>query len=405
MSEDAGVSGSACRKPVDFPFAYGRTTLVNPWETIVPDHCKGPDILYASAVLHAGTPAWVPRRLADLRTIYRDTIHFSNSDMAPFAPLIGEHWQVLPLESNPPDHGRYRRVLNSYFTTGAVARLDDEMRRAARGYALAIREQGECDFMTSFAFEFPIRVFLQLMGMPQDMIAQFLQWENGLLHSPDLETLAAATREVVEYLTTTIESRKRQPREDLISKIAASRTDQGGLSDQELLGVCFNLFIGGLDSVSTNMAWQIFHLATHPDDQRQLRSDPSSIPAAIDELQRYYAAITTYRRCTQPFDVAGVTILPGEYVAMSTTVAGRDDRAYKEPDTVRFDRRPSHVTFGFGPHTCLGVHLARREMNIALREFLQIVPEFQLQPGALIRTLLHSTIQPEIVPIVWEPTS
>jgi cytochrome P450 len=386
----------------DFPFAYGKTTLENPWETIVPDYCQGPDILYADAVLHAGMPAWVPRRLADLRTVYADTTHFSNADMAPFAPLVGQQWQVLPLEADPPAHGRYRGVLNPAFTPKAIARLDEKMRLAARGHAATMRDAGRCDFMAAFSLKFPILVFLELMGMPESMAPQFLDWENGLLHSPELDTLAAATREVERYLRGAIEERKHRPGDDLISHAVSSRTAaEGALSDDELLGICFNLFIGGLDSVSTNMGWQFFHLATHPLDQRRLREDPALIPAAVDELQRYYAAVTTYRRCIRPFEIAGVTIQPGEYVAMSTTVAGRDDRAYSNPNVVDLGRRPRHVAFGYGPHACLGLHLARREMRIALEEFLTTIPEFRLSADAPIRTLLHSTIQPVSVPIEW----
>jgi cytochrome P450 len=401
----AGLFGTDRSTPLsraDFPFAYGKTTLDNCWETIVPDYCKGPDILYADGVLHAGTPAWVPRRLADLRTVYADTTHFSNADMAPFAPLLGQRWQVLPLEADPPAHSRYRTVLNPAFTPKAIERLDEKMRHAARGHALALRHAKRCDFMAAFSLKFPILVFLELMGMPQSMAPQFLDWEHGLLHSQELDTLAAATREVVRYLQGVIEERKHRPGEDLISHAVSSRiAGEGALSDDELLGICFNLFIGGLDSVSTNMGWQCFHLATHPIDQRRLREDPGLIPAAVDELQRYYAAVTTYRRCTQPFEIAGVAIQPGEYVAMSTTVAGRDDRAYSNPNVVDLDRRPRHVAFGYGPHACLGLHLARREMRIALQEFLLAIPEFHLAADAPIQTLLHSTIQPMSVPIEW----
>jgi cytochrome P450 len=388
--------------PADFPFAYGKTTLENPWESIVPDYCEGPDILYADGVLHAGTPAWVPRRLADLRAVYADTTHFSNADMAPFAPLVGERWQVLPLEADAPAHARYRGVLNPAFTPKSIARLDEKMRLAARDHAMSMREAGRSDFMAAFALKFPILVFLELMGMPESMAAQFLDWENGLLHSAELDTLASATREVERYLRGAIEERKRRPGDDLISHAVGSRVSGAdGLSDDELLGICFNLFIGGLDSVSTNMGWQFFHLATHPLDQRRLRENPGLIPAAVDELQRYYAAVTTYRRCIRPFSIAGVAIEPGEFVAMSTTVAGRDDRAYSNPNVVDLDRRPRHVAFGYGPHACVGLHLARREMRIALEQFLATIPEFHLSADAPIRTLLHSTIQPESVPIEW----
>lgn len=386
----------------DWPFAYGRTTSANPWTSILPDYCRGPDILYADGVLHAGTAAWVPRRMADIRQIYADTQHFTSMGMAPFAALVDGEWSVLPLESDASAHTAYRKVLNPAFTPKAVAQLEDRMRRDARAHIARFRDAGQCDFMAEFALEFPIRVFLSLMAMPEDMAAQFLAWEHDLLHSPDLPTLSAATRAVVDYLTATIDERKRHPGADLISQaILARKTDGDALSDDELLGVCFNLFIGGLDSVSTNMAWQIFHLATHPVDQDALRRDVALIPAAIDEMQRYYAAITTYRHCIKPYDVAGITIRPGEFVAMSTTIAGRDDQEFAQPNEVRLDRRPRHIAFGYGPHLCLGVHLARREMKIALEEFLTAIPRFHLREDVPITTTLHSTLQPDVMPIAW----
>ncbi|AMK16862.1 MULTISPECIES: cytochrome P450 [Sphingobium] len=128
----------------------------------------------------------------------------------------------------------------------------------------------------------------------------------------------------------------------------------------------------------------------------------ASIPAAIDELQRYYAAITTYRRCIRPYSIAGVTIEPGEFVANSTTIAARDDREFQSPNEVRLDRRPRHVSFGYGQHTCLGVHLARREMKIAMEEFLSIIPEFRLRDDMPITTMMHSTLQPYVLPLAWD---
>lgn len=199
-------------EPVPFPFAYGRTTTSNPWESIVPEYCEGPDILYADGVLHSGTPAWIPRRLADLRVIYSDREHFLSAGMAPFAPLVGEDWYVLPLEADAPAHARYRAALNPAFLPKAIAQMDTKIRDAAHQHAIAMRDQGPCDFLAAFAFQFPILVFLDLMGMPQEMVGQFLEWENGLLHSFGLDTLRSSTRDVSAYLRAEIEDRKRQPR-------------------------------------------------------------------------------------------------------------------------------------------------------------------------------------------------
>jgi cytochrome P450 len=116
---------------------------------------------------------------------------------------------------------------------------------------------------------------------------------------------------------------------------------------------------------------------------------------------RAYAAVTTYRTCTKPVTINGVAMMPGDKVAMATPLAGRDPAEFDDPDTVRLDRRPRHVSFGYGVHTCVGMQLANREMRIAMEEFLAEIPPFRLNSDVPERTLLGGMIQPESVPLVW----
>ena len=116
-----------------------------------------------------------------------------------------------------------------------------------------------------------------------------------------------------------------------------------------------------MDTVSTNMAWQFRHLAEHPEHQRALRADPSLIPDAIEELMRAYPAVTTFRTCAHEVTIAGVTFQPGDKIAMPTCLAGRDPEAYEDADTVILGRKSRYMSFGYGPHLCVGMHLARRE--------------------------------------------
>ena len=116
---------------------------------------------------------------------------------------------------------------------------------------------------------------------------------------------------------------------------------------------------------------------------------------------RAYAAVTTFRTCVKETEIQGVRILPGDKVAMSTTLAGRDPQEYERPNEVILDRKPRHVSFAYGPHLCVGMHLARREMRIALEEFLAAVPEFRIADGATISCHLGGMIQPSTLPLVW----
>jgi len=385
-----------------FPYIFGTTTTQEPhldWAPAI--HAEGPDIFYAPHAYPGGSPAWVVRRMDHLREIYFDTDTFSSKDFSPFAKLIGESWINTPVEIDPPEHAKYRKMANPLFTPKAVSALDEKIRHYAVNYVEAFRAKGECEFMSQFAFEFPIKVFLELMDFPLEHTKQFLEWEYDLLHVADMDKIAAATRNVVDFLREQIEDRRKAPRDDIISYALDVDVDGAKLNDDELVGFSFNLFIGGLDTVSTNMGLQFTHLARNHEDQDFLRKNPEEIPHAIDELMRAYAAVTTFRTCTKETEFHGVTMMPGDKVMMSTTLAGRDPAGFDNPGKVDFSRRPRHVSFGFGPHTCIGMHLAKREMRIALEEFLGRIPQFSIKPGHDVEYHL-GMIQPVTLPLVWD---
>ena len=255
--------------------------------------------------------------------------------------------------------------------------------------------------MTDFAFPFPVAVVLDMMDLPQERLWDFQKWEHGLLHSGKLEVMQEATRNVVSYLREVIAERKKNPGDDLISAAIKSEVDGRKWTDDELVGYGFNLFIGGLDTVTANIGNQVRYLAENPDQQNLLRANPGMIGPAVEEFMRVFAAVTTFRVCVKETTVAGVTVKPGDKVAMCTTVAGRDGQAYDNPHQVRLDRKPTHVSFAVGPHFCLGVHLARRELRIALEELLAALPAFRIKPGETISSQVGGIIQPTRLPLVW----
>jgi cytochrome P450 len=150
------------------------------------------------------------------------------------------------------------------------------------------------------------------------------------------------------------------------------------------------------------MGLHFYHLATHPDDQTWLRANPSKLSQAIEELLRAYAAVTTWRICAREFSIGGVTMKPGDYVAMPTPLAARDPEDHEAPAVVRFDRKPTHLTFGFGPHRCLGAHLARRELQIGMQEMLAAIPSFRLKNGARVGFFVGNIIHAESLPLIWD---
>lgn len=385
----------------DYPFIMGAQTAENPFNTMVPALHDGPDLIYSTNFYPGFQPAWVPRRLETLQALYMDTEHFSSAAFSPFPLLIGEDWSLVPVEIDPPAHATYRTLLNPLFTPARLRGLEDRVREAARDTIAKFKGDGECEFMQAFALRFPIIVFLDLMGLPRDRMEQFLEWEFMLLHSLDIEDVAKGTRLSVDYLREVIEERRKNPVEDLISFAVTTTVDGRKLNDNELIGLCFNLFIGGLDTVSTNISWQIRHLAEHPEDQRRLRADPSLIPAAIEEMYRRYAAVTTFRTCVKQTTLHGVTIMPGDKIAMPTTLANTDPAAWERPFDVDFNRTPRHITFAYGVHRCVGAPLARRESVIAIEELLAAIPEFRIAEGEDLITELGPILQPKNLPLVW----
>ena len=383
-----------------FPYVFGMTTREDPFADWAPAVHEGPPIFYAPHAYPGGTPAWIVRRVEDLRKIYFDTDTFSSKDFSPYSKLIGDTWTNTPVEIDPPQHAKYRSFLNPMFTPAAMAKLEGKIRSYAIEYIEAFRERGDCEFMSEFAFEFPIKVFLELMDFPLSNTKQFLEWETGLLHEMDMAKMADAARNVVAFLREQIEERRKRPGDDVISRALASEIEGRKWNDDELVGLAFNLFIGGLDTVSTNMGHQFVHLARNSQDQQFLRENPKEIPYAIDEMMRAYAAVTVFRTCTRETEFGGVKMMPGDKVAVHTTLAGRDPEEFPEPGEVRLGRNPRHVSFGFGPHMCVGMHLAKREMRIAIEEFVSRIAHFSIKPGHQIEYHL-GMIQPVTLPLVW----
>jgi cytochrome P450 len=384
-----------------YPFKLrGARAAVLP-RTMIPEIHTYPPLFWAEGVHELLAGAWVPRSQSALQQIYMDTEHFTVKGTSGFAQMIGQEWYSIPHESDPPLHSKYRMLLNPMLAPKHIARLEDHMRAFARTRLAELAPLGGCDFVADFAFEFPIRVFLELMGMPQEDMATFLEWEHAILRSSEQEPVSAALAKIVDYLAAQCEDRRANPRDDLITLAVQGEIEGRRLNHDELIGFCFNLFVGGLDTVSTNMANQFRHLAENPADQAWLRANPDKVGDAIDELMRAYAAVTTIRLCTQDTVVDGVEIKAFDLVLMPTHLAGNDPVAFPDPERVDFARKPRHVSFGYGPHLCIGMHLARREMRIAMEEALAVLPPFSIAQGAQIDSYCSGIIGPVELPLVW----
>jgi cytochrome P450 len=379
-----------------------RIVYENPYETIIPEIHAGPAVFYADNISVGPRPGWLVRRHADLRKIYSDAENFHKRGNTGFAQMIGENWDIIPTELDPPMHTGFRAALNPIFAASKIMKLDALVRERARFFIDKFKDRGSCEFVTEFGVNFPISIFLDLVGLEQERRPQFLSWENQLLHGTDHEARITSVRAVKDLLLEAIQDRKKKPGTDLISQALELKVDGRKWTDDEVFGHCFNLYLGGLDTVTSNMGLHFHHLATTPADQDVMRNNTSTQNVvAIEELLRGYAAVTTNRICSKRYEIGGQTMLPGDFIAMSTPLAGRDPEAYEAPNEIRLGRRPTHLTLGHSIHRCLGQHLARRELQTAIEEFLKAIPRFRVEPGFKVPFFLGNVIHIPTLPLTW----
>jgi cytochrome P450 len=385
-----------------FPFRRGITSEHTPWYFYDRIIASAPPIFWAPQMA-PGIDGWIANRGDAVRRLLADTEHFSNKAKFAIRRFSSRNLMMVPSTADGAEHQVYRGIANQMFTPKRMAAMENDIRAMAREIIMSLRERGECDVVEEFAFVFPIRVFLTLMGLPQEATAQFLAWERQLIRGADVTVVGQVIEAVCDYLEQEIDARRSHPRDDLISHGLTAEFRGHRLNDDELLGYCFNLFLGGLDTVSANTSHHLAHLAQNIDQQRVLRDDPSRIPDAVEEFTRAFAVVIQQRECIKRTELFGQVILPGDKIGLPTAIGNRDPALFDRPDEVILDRKPRYMTFGNGPHLCLGVHLARRELRIAIEEFLANIPEFRIRPGETLVYDLGGVSQPIAVPIVWKP--
>lgn len=349
-----------------------------------------------------GSGAWVPTRAEDIREILQRHDLFSAKGAGGFAELIGEDWDLIPVEKDPPEHTEYRHLLNPRFMPGAVALLEDRIREWAIELIERVRVQKHCDFVTDFAQPFPIFIFMELMGLPKDRFNEFLDWADQLLHGSDLETRAKGCRSIATYLRELIEERRNHPQDDIVTYLTNAEVFGRKMTRDELLGTCFLLFGGGIDTVAASLGFHFRHLAEHPELQAELREKPELIRNTTEEFLRAFSIVTSTRRVVQDVEFAGVQMKKGDWVLIISPLVSLDPRLFDDPLTVDIHRAATrHGAFSSGVHHCLGAHLARREISIAIGEWTQRVPDFRIDPAKEVIGHGGNLLGLDHLPLVW----
>ncbi|HEX8058679.1 MAG TPA: cytochrome P450 [Novosphingobium sp.] len=314
--------------------------------------------------------------------------------------------QATPITMDPPEHGKFRGPLQKTFSPRAAMNQIDDIRALADELIDKVIDQGHCDFISAIAEPLPVTVFLKMMGLPPERLAEFRVLVHEFLENTTTDNMMAAasmSRKVADAMLGEIMARKDDPRDDIISLLWATEIDGEPMTLELMEDYCVLLFIAGLDTVINGMGFGIRHLATNPDLQDKLRAQPELIVEAAEELLRRYSFTIPMRRVAQDTKLGGFDLKAGEALALYIPGADLDPREFAEPAQFDLDRENKvHVAFGVGPHRCLGAHLARVELQVLYQQMLKRLPPFRLDPDAEATFHSGNIIAFDTLPIRWD---
>jgi len=320
---------------------------------------------------------------------------------------------LMPQNLNQPQHTKLRKVLNPYFSPAAVQRIDDLSRARARALIAELESAKSTDLVTGFAILYPTELFLALFGLPTQDGEMLLPWVEavfgGFFAAGDAspEEAEQAANNLNDYFTRAIEERRARPLDpatDLITRLLEATIDGQPIPDQDILTICTSNLLAGLDTTRSALGYIFHHLATNPGDRKRLIDDPSLWPRFIEESIRLYSLIIEDgRQAVEDIDFHGLPIKKGDMLWMGIASANRDPRKFPDPDAFDMDRDNlnHHVGFGAGPHRCIGMHLARRELVIALEEWHARIPDYTLAEGVAMRER-GGQLRLQNLPLQWD---
>lgn len=368
----------------------------SPFDAMDPEMARHPQPIYkmlreTEPVMRVDGVGVVLTRRAEIEEVFREPLVFSSNmdavDLQNVRPLI-------PLQIDPPEHKKYRKILDPLFAPKQVAQLEAPVAALVNELIDGFVDRGECDFAKEFSIPFPSQVFLTLLGLPLEDLPVFLRMKDGIIRPDqvvgrprDDASVVAYQREIAQsiyaYFEQVLDEREVERRDDLLSRFLDAEVDGHRLTREDILDICFLFLIAGLDTVSASLDCFFGYLTEHPDARRQLVDDPSLIPSAVEELLRWETPVTGVARvAVVDTELGGCPIKAGENVMAVLGGANTDEAELPDSFDVRFDREVNrHLAFGGGLHRCLGSHLARLELRVALREWHARIPSYDVKPG------------------------
>ena len=355
-----------------------------------------------------GPGYWVLTQYDDIREAFQNPEVFSNHSIVPTDP--NPAYRFLPSYSDPPQHMKYRHIMNRWFAPAAVAKFAPAIEALARETIEPLIAGGRTDFTTTFGDRYPVKVFLLSMGLPQDDADFFVSCVRRMSgatsgREEDVKRMMGAWGDIAAYWTRLLAERRATPFDpevDFVAHLNRSLLDGQPLPDEDILDLLVTLTLGSLDTLKSQLGWCFFHLAGHPEDRRRLVTEPDLVPGAVEEFLRAYPIVGMARKLTRDTDFHGCPMKKDDMVLLTIPAATRDPRVFPDADKVILDRSPNrHIAFGASEHRCLGSHLARNELQTAIREWHRVIPEYWIDSDEPIQA--HGgQISLLSLPLAWD---
>ena len=369
----------------------------------------GWDYMRAPGAVYRAGDTWYLTSYDAVRYAHRNPDIFSS---AKAFDAISAVVKLIPLAVDPPEHKRYRRILDPMLAPKMIDRIEDRLRAQVREHIDAFATTGRCDAVEDLALKFPTQAILTLFGLPSDDLGQFVEWVDALIGGPISELTAPSEAQMTAalglfgYLQQHIENKREHPADDMLSDILALRGEDEW-ADAEVLGLAFLFVLAGLDTVTAAIGFAMMNLAQDEGLRKIVVDDPSRIAKFVEEsLRLELPAPMTPRITTSAVEVDGVVIPAGSRVMLVLATANRDRERSEHPDSIDIDDIGSHLSFGGGIHRCLGSHLARRELRLTIEEFHSRITDYRIPVGFTPRVVFPGgTLHLESLPLEFTPAT
>lgn len=369
---------------VEFHYRGDTEYLRRPWERIGELREEHPIF----PTRHEDYRVWMVTGYDEVREAFQRFETFSSHTINAYGPANQPDERIIPAEIDPPLHGEFRQMILGHLSPRSIEAMEPQLRDLSTTLIDGLVERGQCEFISAFAKKFPTRIFMALYGLPLDQADYMVRLSDDYLHAGadvvSQQRSSDALAEIGEFLADLIAQRRAEPREDLLSHLMTRTVEGRAITDLELKNYSITLYLGGLDTVAMQLGHMFAFLARNDGHRQQIIDDPSIIPSASEEMLRYFPILTPGRYVVDDVEFHGCPMRSGDRILVSTVAAGRDSAGFEDADTVDFTRSPNrHLSFGAGPHRCVGSHLARAELVIALEEWHRRIPHYHLADDQL----------------------